>query len=98
MTVQEGAAMFLFSGSQVSQIRSGTGPEVMGKALAKTVDEIIANPTPAFSPASSESRRPQPWASLLSGSQNRKAKSGSSPQKSLGVLTLYNYFKHVPLV
>lgn len=36
MTMQEGAAIFLFSGSQVSQVGSGTGLKTMGKPLAKT--------------------------------------------------------------
>lgn len=58
MTMQEEAAMFTYSGFQVSQIGSGAQPEG-GKPLAKAMDEIIINPTPASCPASSEFHRPQ---------------------------------------
>lgn len=45
--------MLLLSGSQMSQIASWTGPDAMGKPLAKTA-EIIKHPTPESRLASSE--------------------------------------------
>lgn len=89
--------MFLV-GSQLSQVGSGPGLEATGKPLAKTVDEIIITPPqlpaqllqnctgPSLAPASRQV--------LKTG----KTKSRSLPQKSWGILTLYNYFQHVPLV
>lgn len=90
--------MFLFSGSQVSEAGRGTGLKAMANLLPR-LDVIIISPTPASSPASSEFHRLQPLIQPpVRFSKQEKLKVGLSPQKSLGILTLYNYFKHVPFV
>lgn len=89
--------MFLL-GSQLSQVGSGPGLAATGKPLAKTVDELIT--TPPQLPASSFRTAQAPALAPASRQllKTGKTKSRSSPQKSWGILTLYNYFQHVPLV
>lgn len=58
-----------------------------------------SSPHPSFQPSSFRTAQapalaPASRQVLKTG----KTKSGSSPQKSWGILTLYNYFQHVPLV
>lgn len=73
--------------------------ESHAKSLAQTVDELIISPTPASSPASSELHRPQPFTQPpVKFSKQEKLKVNPPHKKSLRILTLYNYFKHVPLM